>query len=191
MPPRPIELPPEGLADRGIVVRPYRREDAAPILAGTGDPLVVRYAHVSWAGQSVKEVEDLIVSEWPDAATDGRQANLSIRDAATDALLGHLVLFRIDWRADSAEVGFFVLPEARGRGAAGHALAAFLPWALDELGLRRIQAAADVENRASQHILEGAGFVREGVMRSFFPREDDGVRADYVLYSLLPGELVV
>ena len=39
----------------------------------------------------------------------------------------------------------------------------------------------------SQRVAEKAGFRREGVLRSF--RELKGMRRDYVIYSLLPGDL--
>jgi RimJ/RimL family protein N-acetyltransferase len=60
-------------------------------------------------------------------------------------------------------------------------------WALDELGLQRISLLAEPENVPSQRVAEKAGFRREGVLRSF--RELKGARRDYVMYSLLPGDL--
>lgn len=92
------------------------------------------------------------------------------------------------WRAPRAEIGFWLLPEARGRGVATRAVCVFCRWAFAELALARIQASADVDNPASQRVLEKAGFTREGVMRSYQTRPD-GSRADFALYSLLPGEI--
>ncbi len=105
-----IDFPPEGVSDGVVAVRPYRSEDAAPLLAGVQDELVVRFAHVVWA----------------------------------DAF---------DWRAPRAEIGFWLLPEARGRGVATRAVCVFCRWAFAELALARIQASADVDNPASQRVL--------------------------------------
>jgi RimJ/RimL family protein N-acetyltransferase len=59
-------------------------------------------------------------------------------------------------------------------------------WAFSELGLQRVQAITDVDNFASQRLLEAVGFEREGLLRSYAPREDVG-RVDAFIYGLLPG----
>jgi RimJ/RimL family protein N-acetyltransferase len=60
-------------------------------------------------------------------------------------------------------------------------------WAFAEFDLRRVQLMADVRNLASQRVAEVCGFHREGVLRSFEDRLGD--RIDYVMFSVLPGEL--
>src|SRR3954470_6682026 len=53
------------------------------------------------------------------------------------------------------------------------------------LGIHRASVAP--ENVASQRVAEKAGFMQEGILRSY--REIRGVRRDLVAYSLLPGDL--
>jgi RimJ/RimL family protein N-acetyltransferase len=48
----------------------------------------------------------------------------------------------------------------------------------------------DPDNLASQRVAQGAGFEREGVLRSHVIHLD-GRRRDSVMFSLLPGELVL
>ena len=52
---------------------------------------------------------------------------------------------------------------------------------------RRLQLATLVDDAASQHAAEEAGFRREGVLRSW--SELDGRRVDMVMFALLPGDL--
>ena len=61
-------------------------------------------------------------------------------------------------------------------------------WLLDELSVARVQLQADLRNEASQRVAEKVGFTREGVLRSSRFNERRG-RVDFVIYSLLPGEL--
>jgi RimJ/RimL family protein N-acetyltransferase len=52
--------------------------------------------------------------------------------------------------------------------------------------VERVAAYVNVGNRASERVLERAGFTREGVIRSM--PKPDGRRVDKTLFSLLPGE---
>jgi RimJ/RimL family protein N-acetyltransferase len=105
-----------------------------------------------------------------------------IRSAATDELLGHLVLYGIDRGAGRCELGFWLRPEARGAGAAGRAAELACRFAFESLGLARVQAVADIENVASQRTLERAGFAREGLLRSYNPTPSGG-RMDVFVYG--------
>jgi len=56
-------------------------------------------------------------------------------------------------------------------------------------GIERLQLRADRRNVASQRVAEAAGFRREGVLRSAHFNARQGRRVDFVMYSLLAGEL--
>ncbi|WP_246459405.1 GNAT family N-acetyltransferase [Streptomyces himalayensis] len=59
-------------------------------------------------------------------------------------------------------------------------------YAFDVLGLDRITAEVFADNPRSVRLLEGAGFVREGVMRESIQR--DGRRVDELVFGLLRHE---
>ena len=61
-----------------------------------------------------------------------------------------------------AQTGYWVAPEARGRGLAGTALVLLSRWALATLPLIRLQLFTDVDNPASMRVAERAGFARGG-----------------------------
>jgi ribosomal-protein-serine acetyltransferase len=56
----------------------------------------------------------------------------------------------------------------------------------DALGLERIAIRVATDNAASRAVAERAGYVREGVLRSF--DELKGRREDHVVYSRLPTD---
>jgi L-amino acid N-acyltransferase YncA len=74
---------------------------------------------------------------------------------------------------------------ARRRGIATR-IARLLAEHAFALGVERAAAYVNVDNPASERVLERAGFTREGVVRSM--PKPDGRRVDKTLFSLLPGE---
>jgi RimJ/RimL family protein N-acetyltransferase len=66
----------------------------------------------------------------------------------------------------SAEVGYWLGQDHWGRGIATEALQLVSAYAFDRLGLLRLFALPFADNAASIRVLEKAGFVREGTLRS-------------------------
>ncbi|KAF8684406.1 hypothetical protein HU200_044299 [Digitaria exilis] len=94
-----------------------------------------------------------------------------------------------DGRLFMASVGYRVARAQWGRGVATRAVRAaaedvFAAWPW----LRRLEAVADVENPASQRVLEKAGFVREGVLRKYIVLK--GRPRDMVMFSLVDTDRV-
>ncbi|KAL8481694.1 hypothetical protein ACS0TY_028002 [Phlomoides rotata] len=87
-----------------------------------------------------------------------------------------------------AELGYEVSSEYWGRGVATQAVklaaaAVFAEW--DHL--ERLEAAVDVENPASQRVVEKAGFMKEGVLRKYYLLK--GKPRDAVMFSLLRSDI--
>jgi RimJ/RimL family protein N-acetyltransferase len=99
--------------------------------------------------------------------------------------IGTVTLAYADWTNLSAELGYVLAPQARGKG---HALA-MTRLALDlgfAAGLERIAAYTCTDNDASIRLLERLGFAREGLLRGH--AIIDGVRRDHFVYGLLHAE---
>ncbi|WP_265447677.1 GNAT family N-acetyltransferase [Flexivirga meconopsidis] len=113
-----------------------------------------------------------------------------IADPSTDQALGDVSLFGIgDGTATSAEIGYWLLPEARGRGYLPQALEIVVPHAFSRadhggMGLTRLHAATDLDNVASQALLTGAGFRRWGQDRQAYTGSD-GTISDGAYFELL------
>jgi len=114
----------------------------------------------------------------------GEAATFAICDAS-GSCVGHIFVNMSGVRRGS--VGYWLLPEARGKGLASHALRLVSRWALRDLDLRRLALLTEPSNRQSRRVAEANGFLEEGVLRSY--AEIDGRRLDYVSYSLLPSDL--
>ncbi|HET8606312.1 MAG TPA: GNAT family N-acetyltransferase [Gaiellaceae bacterium] len=110
---------------------------------------------------------------------DGR-AGFAI--VAGGAEVGLALAPALDRDTRTAELGYIVLPGARGRGIATAALARLSDWALAE-GMLRLELVIDVENAPSKRVAERCGYEREGVLRSAHVKQ--GIRADVELWSRL------
>jgi RimJ/RimL family protein N-acetyltransferase len=130
------------------------------------------------------------VSSWLARYEQGREHGLAeafaVVDTDTGEFLGVAVAVRIDREARTAELGYTVAPDARGRGVASAALRLLTEWALADLGMLRLELIISVDNEASKRVAERAGYVREGVLRSVHLKGD--VREDAELWSRLPSD---
>jgi ribosomal-protein-alanine N-acetyltransferase len=64
------------------------------------------------------------------------------------------------------EIGYALIPAERGHGYCSEAAMIMVDFLFMSKNIVRIQAAANLENKASQKILEKAGFRREGMERT-------------------------
>lgn len=117
----------------------------------------------------------------------GTGLHLMMLDRARGMIVGSIGLFHADWEVRSAEIGYGVRGDERGKGFATEALAAVARWALTEAGIQRAWLTANTDNVASQRVAEKAGFRREGTLRRA-GKEDDGLH-DLAVYSLLDDEI--
>lgn len=114
----------------------------------------------------------------------GRGAALTIWPHA-QAPVGAVFLEYAD--AGRGDLGYWVLKEHRGMGYAKRGLRLAASWALKSLGWERVQLWIEPDNESSLKVAEAAGFVREGVLRSYSVIE--GRRCDAVFFSLLPADV--
>jgi RimJ/RimL family protein N-acetyltransferase len=118
--------------------------------------------------------------------TDGTRAGFAIQDGATDDFLGFAGFVDLHLEEAEGEIGYVLLPAARGRGAATRAVALLVPWGFDVLRLQRIELVIADGNAVSERVAERTGFVRDGVLRSKYFKED--LRSDTGIWSRLPGD---
>jgi RimJ/RimL family protein N-acetyltransferase len=116
----------------------------------------------------------------------GDRVSFAIAEREDDArLLGSMSIMRLE-RGHSGEIGYWLAPWARGRGAMVRAVQLLAGWSCEEFGLRRVELVIAVDNMASLAVAERAGFTREGVLRDY--RENKGVWRDHAMWSLLRDE---
>ncbi|WP_369269962.1 GNAT family N-acetyltransferase [Streptomyces sp. R11] len=147
----------------GLLLRPWRPEDAPAVHAAFQDPVMHQW-HAR-AADSVAEVSGWI-EEWLTAWTEERAPQWAVVDAESDRLLGRVALREIRLDDGTAEVAYWTTAEARGRGVAARAATTLARWALDDIGFHRLELLHAIRNEASCRVAGKAGFLLEGTKRS-------------------------
>jgi RimJ/RimL family protein N-acetyltransferase len=185
-----IAAPDPPLSDGVVTLRPWASEDVDALVACLdGEHEIVRWLDA--IPQPYREAE---ANSWIEQASAGWRDETSAQFAVTDATSGELVgSVGVGWVGEReervGEVGYWTRRDQRGRGLATRAVGLVSRWAVRELGCERLQLRADTDNVPSQRVAEKAGFTREGVLRSVHFNPRLGRRVDFVMFSLLPGEL--
>lgn len=157
------------LAGEGVALRPWTLDDVPALRAAYADPAIQRWHARTLADDA--EAAHLVrrwAAEWL-AETDAAWA---VTHADSGAVLGRASLRHIELGEGVAEVAYWVLPAARGRGVARRGLAALTGWAFGTLGLHRLHLWHAVDNAASCRVAAAAGYPFEGIARSSVLHED-------------------
>jgi RimJ/RimL family protein N-acetyltransferase len=165
-------------------LRPYRADDVQAMFALYSDPRVMRY----WSFPPWTELAQ--ARTYLERALAGMDSGeifpWAIAERDSDRLIGALTLFSLHVEQLRAEVGYSLSPDHQGRGLAAEALRCGLAFAIDSLGLLRVEADIDPRNEASARLLERLGFQREGLLRKRW--RVNGEVCDTAFYGLLAEE---
>jgi RimJ/RimL family protein N-acetyltransferase len=103
------------------------------------------------------------------------------------AVAGDVAWHWVHWGPNEASrcpnIGIWLRPDARGRGIGRAAQRELAELFFAHTTVNRVEAHTDVENTAEQRALEGAGFMREGLIRGAQWRA--GAYRDGYLYAML------
>ncbi|KAG2395201.1 hypothetical protein LR48_Vigan09g158400 [Vigna angularis] len=165
-----------------ISLRPFKISDVDDFFLWAGDDQVTR--NLRWKTCGSKEealafIRDVCIPHpWR-------------RSICLDCSIGFISVF--PWSGEErhkADIGYAIGRTYWGQGIATKALKIAVPQVFKDFpNLLRLQAFVDVENKASQRVLEKVGFIREGVLRKYICIK--GVIKDSVLYSFLSTEEVL
>ena len=156
------------LGDGVVLLREPLRSDGDAIVAGASDADVVRFTRVPspYGPEDLDAILRISAEGWA-AGTDAVFAVCAADDP--DELLGLLGLHGVELDGDpggTAEIGYWLRPEARGRGLMTRAVVVASRWAFDELGLAVVEWVAD-----AGYVVSGVlGRVRGGAPRPGAPR---------------------
>jgi ribosomal-protein-alanine N-acetyltransferase len=124
----------------------------------------------------------MLREQLPALRAQGLLAPYVIEDTDAGRILGGANLRLFDPMRDTVELGYWLFVEARGRGIATRAVRALVEHAHAN-GVVRVEAHVRLGNKASERVLERAGFQREGVKRSLL--RHGGVRVDAALFAVV------
>jgi RimJ/RimL family protein N-acetyltransferase len=173
------------LTDGEISLRCWRDSDAAALAAICRDDVILRWTRVpdGYTEQMARDRTARAESE----RRAGSALLLAVVTAQTDELLGACDLRLAPQDPGRAEISYMLGAHARGRGVMARAGALLARWAIEELGVARVEGFAHPANAASIAVLRRADFTEEGLLRAY--RVKHGRRDDRVVFSLVAGDL--
>jgi [ribosomal protein S5]-alanine N-acetyltransferase len=152
------ELPSPTLGDGVVTLRAWTEADAPAIEPVCGDPAVCQFTNVPLVYSA--EMARAWIARHHERRRAGEAAVFAIVGDDDGRVLGNAILLRFDWEARVGEIGYWLLPAARGRGAATRAAALLAAWAFDELGLELLEFDVVPGNVASQQVVGRLGAER-------------------------------
>lgn len=186
-------LSPPVIRTGSITLRGFAPQDVPRIAEACSDPLTRTFVTTLPDPYTVEDARDYL-ERVAELHAIGSALTWAIADASGEVLLGNVQLFHVDVpHTTTAEIGYWMHPQARGLGVMTAAVGvvlrhAMLPADVGGLGLRSVCLQAAAENRASQRVAEKAG-LRRGGLRRAAQLNRDGSTSDLVYFDLLAEEL--
>ena len=168
-----------------LILRNFRDSDGPSLHAYLSLPETYRFE----PGTPVSPEEALTLA----ADRSSGDTFIAVELEASGQLVGHLYFAQVPpFEFDTWELGYIFHPAHQGKGYATEVCRAFVRYAFEFKGIRKVVAFCDPLNPASGRVLEKTGLVREGHFRekAFFRRDGAGrpVWHDCFAYGLLrPG----
>lgn len=154
-------------AEGDVVLRPWRDADVEVARRLRDDAMRTRF-------------DAPAVRRWREEYARGRRL-VAYAVEQGDALVGMVEVRQFGDRR--GELSWATFPASRGRGIATAVVRRIIAYAFDTLGLERVEARIEPDNRASLRVAARSGMRVEGRMRSH--ETAGGQRRDYVLLARL------
>lgn len=111
--------------------------------------------------QSSARYAEMSASDWD----FGRAVRFAVRDRKSRSFLGIVSLENVQHLHLSADLGYWLRQDARGRGLMTEAAQGAVEFAFRHMGAHRVRVAASTENHRSLGVIRRLGFRFEGISR--------------------------
>jgi ribosomal-protein-serine acetyltransferase len=178
------------LSDSVVTLRPLERADQDALYEAVRESIPelsrwLPWCHPGYApAEAIAHIERSI--QW---WSDRSQCTFVILDATDGTYAGGIGLNHFDAQHRYANLGYWVRTARTKRGLASHAVRLAARFAFEQLGMVRVEIAAEPDNVASRRVAEKAGATLEGIARNRILTRGRAVPA--ALYSLIPEDLAV
>lgn len=165
-------------------LRPPIDSDVTSIFEACQDPLIPRFTTVP-ANYTMAHALDY-VQRVPASIELQREIPFVIEFGVGDEkeFAGVISFHTISIDNHRAEIGYWMHKPMRGKGIGAMATKMITGYGFDTLGFKRIEAAVDTDNTASQKLLSSAGYQREGILQQRVTRSN-GDQIDMVMLAAI------
>ena len=170
--------PPEIISTMHLVLRKPLIEDTTAVFNGWVQDADVTYFLTWLPHQNVGQTQSLLrnaIIAWEGDTRFPYMITLKENSTVVGMIDPHI-------EGHKVEIGYVMNRAYQGRGYMTEALRAVVDWAFVQPSIYRVYAITDVENLASQRVLEKAGMQREGLLRKYVvhPNISDEPRDSYI-----------
>jgi ribosomal-protein-alanine N-acetyltransferase len=167
-----------------IYLRDHQASDLDVFHAWLSDPVVAQY--LTWRTSTPDESLILLAEALRENNSHPRAKDyFAIVMKANDQIIGEAG-FTVESRAENggvADLGYFLLKEYWGKGYATEATELMIGYCFTVLGLHKVTASCDAENRSSENVMKKCGLEREAYQKKQYLLE--GKWRDRLEYGLL------
>lgn len=179
---------PDALRSARLVLRPYHPDDATAVFAAIDESRALLRPWMPWVHYH-RDVSD--TRDFCTRAAAGwllrSSLDLGIFAARDGAYLGGTGIPRLDWRARTFEIGYWLRGTATGKGYVSEAVRMLARLAFEELGANRLEIRCDARNERSLHVPERLGFPREARLRND-ALDPTGQPRDTLVFAIIPED---
>jgi [ribosomal protein S5]-alanine N-acetyltransferase len=175
----PLHVP--ELQQGPVLLRPFLASDLPLIRQAATDPYIPAVTSVPSAYSD--NDGRAFIERQQDQAIDGHGYPFVITDTTNPRHgLGGLGLWLHEIESGRASIGYWLVPDARGKKLAGWALRCVVAFAFDILAIPRLHLFIEPWNIASQRTADFAGFTQEALLRGW--ERINHVQRDVYAYAL-------
>jgi len=147
-----------------LLIREFQRSDREALLAIVADPDQIK--HMLLFLDTEKQLDDFLSMVTTAVSDEPRlQWHLAVEEAETGLYVGSCCLMVETDSPSSAELGYWFLRDAWGKGYATESSAAMLEIGFRRLGYHRVWGKCHTNNAASVKVMEKLGMAYEGTLR--------------------------
>jgi len=147
-----------------LLIREFQTNDREALLAIVRDPDQIK--HMLLFLDTEKQLDDFLSMVLTAANDEPRlQWHFAIEQAETGLYVGSCCLMVESDSQSSAELGYWFLRDAWGKGYATESSAAMLALGFRRLGYHRVWGKCHTHNAASAQVMEKLGMAYEGTLR--------------------------
>lgn len=172
------------LQDGPTLLRRPADSDAPALAAAVAASLDALAPWMPWAKPGYDEADALA---WIRSEYDATEVGFVIVDDGE--VVGTCGLNRVDAANRSANLGYWLMATATGRGHATTATRLVARHGVEALGLERLEIVMSVENEPSRRVAERAGAHYEGVLRACLRLHDR--QHDAHIWSIVRGDACI
>jgi RimJ/RimL family protein N-acetyltransferase len=145
----------------GLRLRPWLESDVPRIVEACTDERTRQWLPLLPHPYGEADARAFLASV-AEARATGRSVCWAVVDQDDDSKALASISF-FDYTPETeCEIGYWAHPDARSRGVTSRAMEALVRYCFEDLGVRRVSAAAATGNAASIHVIESAGLRRLG-----------------------------